>query len=324
MVRLTLGGLHHALDHRVAVCSPLRLAALRHLPRDHTRTQCALSGVIRWRNAGIFQEPQEVPPLVVLEKTLAEPLVHLALQRGAIKQPGDAGVDGGPSTPVLLRSEFFAAELTMQGMRVLEGLKQAGSVDDAPSWPAFLQHHGFFHIADHVMKALLMLPLAERRMIVDVVPVCYQRAPEGLTQQLLELLVGVPRADLEQHVLRGAGHLQPGVGAVNTPAGIVLMHDWRGLNGGLDLLIRRVHGRTSRRGTGGGLIQRALGHVYPAQRVQRFRDLALRESQPVVQVLGSGNEALPQSVGRRAPLGGAEIRMFASNILPTHRALRVG
>ena len=68
-------------------------------------------------------------------------------------------------------------------------------------------------------------------MIVDVVPVRHQRAPERLSQQLLELLVGVPRANLEQHVLRGAGHLQPGLHAVNAPAGVVLMHHWSGLNG---------------------------------------------------------------------------------------------
>ena len=67
----------------------------------------------------------------MLEEALAEPLVHLALQGGAIEQPGDAGVDGVPSTPVRLRSEFFAAELTRQGVRVLKDLQQTGSVDNA-------------------------------------------------------------------------------------------------------------------------------------------------------------------------------------------------
>jgi hypothetical protein len=129
VLRLTLCGLHHALDHRVPVRAPLRLAALRHLARDHTRTQCALSGVVGRRNAGIFQEPQEVSPLVVLVKALSEPLVHLALQRSAIKHPGDAGVDGVSSTPVVLQREFFAAELTVQSMRVLEGLQQTGGVN---------------------------------------------------------------------------------------------------------------------------------------------------------------------------------------------------
>jgi len=84
VLRLTLRGLHHALDHGVPVRSLLRFAALRHLPRDYTRTQRALSGIIRRWNAGIFQGPQEVPSLVVLEEALAKPLVRLALQWGAI------------------------------------------------------------------------------------------------------------------------------------------------------------------------------------------------------------------------------------------------
>ena len=133
MLRLALRGLHHALDHRVPVRSPLRLAALRNLPGDHPRTQGALSSVIRWRDAGIFQEPQEVPSLVVLEETLAEPLVDLAVKWGAVKQAGDAGVDGVPCTLVFLQGEFFSAELSMQGMRVLERLQQAGGVNDNAS-----------------------------------------------------------------------------------------------------------------------------------------------------------------------------------------------
>ena len=177
---------------------------------------------------------------------------------------------------------------------------------------------------NHVPDALLMLPPGERRVIIHVVPVRDEGAPKTLSQQLFELLVGVPGADLEQHVLRGAGHLQPGVHAVDPPAGVVLVHHRRGLNRSLDLLIRRCHGRPSSRRASGGLIQRALGHFHPAERVQRLRDLALREAQPVVQVLGGGDQALPQPVGRHAPLGGAEVRMFASNILPTPRAGGVG
>ena len=48
MLSLALRGLDDALDHRVPVRAPLRLAALalRDLPGDHTRTQRALSGVI--------------------------------------------------------------------------------------------------------------------------------------------------------------------------------------------------------------------------------------------------------------------------------------
>ena len=83
-----------------------------------------------------------------------------------------------------------------------------------------------------------MLAADEHRVIVDRSTVRDQRAPEGLSQQLFELLVGVPRADLEQHVLRGAGHLQLGVHAVDPPARVVLMHHRRGLHRGLDLLIR--------------------------------------------------------------------------------------
>ena len=94
MLSLALRGLDDALDHRVPVRAPLRLAALRNLPGDHTRTQRALRSVIRRWDAGIFQEPQEVPPLVVLEEALAEPLVDLTFQWGAVKQAGDAGVDG--------------------------------------------------------------------------------------------------------------------------------------------------------------------------------------------------------------------------------------
>ena len=82
----------------------------------------------------------------------------------------------------------------------------------------------------------MMLPPGERRVIIDVVPVRDEGAPKTLSQQLFELLVGVPRANLEQHVLRGAGHLQPGVHAVDPPAGVVLVHHRRGLNRSLDLL----------------------------------------------------------------------------------------
>ena len=57
--------------------------------------------------------------MVVLEETLAEPLVHLAVQWGAVKQAGDAGVDGVPCTSVFLQGEFFSAELSIQSMRVL-------------------------------------------------------------------------------------------------------------------------------------------------------------------------------------------------------------
>jgi hypothetical protein len=45
---------------------------------------------------------------VMLMEALGEPLVHLALQRGAPLQASDAGVDGVPSTPVRLQGEFFA------------------------------------------------------------------------------------------------------------------------------------------------------------------------------------------------------------------------
>jgi hypothetical protein len=52
----------------------------------------------------------------------------------------------------------------VQGMRVLEGLQQAGGVDDALPGSAFVQHHGFFHVAPHVMKALPMRPPGEHRV----------------------------------------------------------------------------------------------------------------------------------------------------------------
>ncbi|WP_407541936.1 hypothetical protein Q0M94_20895 (plasmid) [Deinococcus radiomollis] len=58
--------------------------------------------------------------------------------------------------------------------------------------------------------------------------------------------------------------------------------------------------------------------------MQRLRDLAFRQPQTVVQVLRCRNQALPQPVGRRALLAAAKIGMFASNILPTRRAPRVG
>ena len=64
--------------------------------------------------------------------------------------------------------------------------------------------------------------------------------------------------------------------------------------------------------------------THPAERVQHVRHLAFWQTQAVVQVLGGGDQALPQPVGRRAALGGAEVRMFAPNILPTRRAPRHG
>ena len=169
-----------------------------------------------------------------------------------------------------------------------------------------------------------MRPPGERRVIVHVVPVRHQRAPERLSQQLFELLVGVPRADLEQHVLRGAGHLQPGVHAVDAPASVVLMHHRRGLHRSLDLLIRRRHRSGGGGRASGGLIEGTLCHLHPAQGVQHLGDFAFWQTQAVVQVLGGGNEALPQSVGRRAPLAVAQLGMFAPNILPTRRAEGVG
>ena len=88
--------------------------------------------------------------------------------------------------------------------------------------------------------------------------------------------MGVPRANLDQHVLWGAGHLQPGIHPMDPPAGVVLMHHRRGLDGGLDLLIRRRHGGGRCGRAGGGLIQGTLRHLHPTQRVQHLGHLALR------------------------------------------------
>ena len=189
MLCVAFGRLEYALDHGVPIRSPLSLAALRHLPRDYPGSQGALSSVVGRRNAGIVQEPQEVPPLVVFEQAFAEPLVDLAPQWRAVEQPVDAGVDGVPCALILLKGKFVAGELLMQGMRVLEGLQQAGGVHEAPPGSAFVQHHRFFHVADDVMEALLMRPPGEGRVIVYVVPVRDERASERLSQQLIQIPV---------------------------------------------------------------------------------------------------------------------------------------
>ena len=144
---------------------------------------------------------------MVLQKALPEPLVHFALQGDTVQQAGHAGLYGVPSALVLLQSDLVAAELSVQGVGGLECLQQAGSVDDALPGTSLVQYHGFLRIPDHVPDALLVLARRECRVIVHGIPVRHQAALERLSQQLKELLVGMPRANLEQYLVWRAGHL---------------------------------------------------------------------------------------------------------------------
>lgn len=82
-------GLDDTLDHRVAICTALGFAALGDLTCTHPWTQVPLRSVVRRRDAGIIEEPQQAAALMVLEKPLTQPLVDRALQGWAVEQRGD-------------------------------------------------------------------------------------------------------------------------------------------------------------------------------------------------------------------------------------------
>jgi hypothetical protein len=324
MLVVSFRSLDNALNHRVAVRTTLGFAALGDLPGTYPWTQVPLRRVIRRWDAGIIQEPQQATAPMVLEKPFTQSLVHLALQGWVVQQRGDAGLDGVSGTPVLVQGEFLTAELTMQPMRVLESLEQPGRVDDAPSTAAFLEYHRFLDVANDVPDALLVLTADEHRVIVDRSAVRDQRALERGPQQLLELLMSVLGADLKQHMLRRTGHLQPGLHAIDAPTGVVLMNHRCGLNSVLDLPVRLGHGGACRCRALAGLTDCALRDLHPAQLVQHVRHFALRETHTMVQILRRREQPRTELMGRRAPLGGTQIGVFASNILPALWACRVG
>ena len=102
MLVVSFRSLDDALEHRIAVRTTLRFAALGDLAGTHPWPQIPLCRVIRRWDAGIIEEPQQAAAPMVLEEPLTQPLVHRALQVWAVQQRGDAVLDGIPSTPVLV------------------------------------------------------------------------------------------------------------------------------------------------------------------------------------------------------------------------------